>query len=138
MLKYRNFKNGNRVKVVDKYDIYKGETGTICSADNKTGNYFIQLDNGHRGRYWYEQIINIKNEEEYITDNMTDTEIAKMVDKTHILEAEEGRILTEHGLKDGVLVNKNDIIIAIALAYKKGYLRAKKGRSFKIGDKKCK
>lgn len=69
---------------------------------------------------------------------MTDTEIAKMVDKTHILEAEEGRILTEHGLKDGVLVNKNDIIIAIALAYKKGYLRAKKGRSFKIGDKECK
>lgn len=30
----------------------------------------------------------------------------------------------------------NDVIKAIALAYRSGYLRAKKGRSFKIGGKK--
>ena len=70
---------------------------------------------------------------------MTDTEIAKMVDKTHILEAEKAYILKDYGvLKDCVQVSMNDIITAIALAYKKGYLRAKKGRPFKIGDKKCK
>ena len=138
MFDYRNFKCSNRVKVVDKYSLYKDRTGVIRSVDNEIGNYLVQLDNGPRARFWYDQIINLKNKDEYIIGGMTDTEIAKMVDKTHILEAEEGRVLTEHGLKDGVLVNMNDIITAIALAYKKGYLRAKKGRPFKIGDKKCK
>lgn len=138
MFNYRNFEYGDRVKVVDKYDLYEDRTGVIYSVDNKAGSYLVQLDNGHQVRYWYDQIINLENKDEYIIDGMTDTEIAKMVDKMHILEAEEGRILTEHGLKDGVLVNMNDIITAIALAYKKGYLRAKKGRPFKIGDKKCK
>lgn len=138
MTDYRNFKCSNRVKVVDKYNLYKDRTGVIRSADNKIGSYLVQLDNGLRVRFWYDQIISLKNKDEYIIGSMTDTEIAKMVDKTHILEAEEGRTLTERGVSDCVLVNKNDIITAIALAYKKGYLRAKKGRPFKIGDKKCK
>lgn len=138
MTDYRNFEYGDRVKVVDKYDLYKDRRGVIYSVDNKAGSYLVQLDNGHQVKYWDDQIISLKNKDEYIASGMTDTEIAKMVDKTHILEAEEGRTVTERGVSDCVLVNKNDIITAIALAYKKGYLRAKKGRPFKIGDKKCK
>lgn len=137
MTDYRDFKCGNKVKVVDRYSSFKGKMGKIYSVDNKAMLCSVRLNDGCRARFWFDQIINIKDDE-YVIDGMTDTEIAKMVDKTHILEAEEGRTLTEHGVNDCVLVNMNDIITAIALAYKKGYLRAKKGRPFKIGDKKCK
>lgn len=126
---------GNRVRVIDKYSPFRGRTGTVYFTDTLSSLYYVYMDDGDYLRFWFDRVEKIKDED---FGNMTDTEIAKMVDKMHILEAEEGRILTEYGLKDCVLVNMNDIIKAIALAYKKGYLRAKKGRPFKIGDKKCK
>lgn len=126
---------GNRVRVIDKYSPFRGRTGTVYFTDILSSLYYVCMDDGDYLRFWFDRVEKIKDED---FGNMTDTEIAKMVDKMHILEAEEGRVLTEYGLKDCVLVNMNDIIKAIALAYKKGYLRAKKGRPFKIGDKKCK
>lgn len=129
---------GDKVKVIDKYSRFNGRIGVVYFIDTLSGLYYVCMEYGDYLRFWpdrLEKIKNIKNED---FSSMTDTEIARMVDKTHILEAEEGRILTEHGLKDCVSVNMNDIITAIALAYKKGYLRAKKERPFKIGDKKCK
>lgn len=126
---------GDKVKVIDKYSPFRGRTGTVYFTDTLSSLYYVCMDDGDYLRFWFDRIEKIKDKD---FSGMTDTEIAKMVDKTHILEAEEGRTLTERGVSDCVLVNKNDIITAIALAYKKGYLRAKKGRSFKIGDKKCK
>lgn len=126
---------GDKVKVIDKYSQFNGRIATVYFIDTLNSLYHVYTEDGDYLRFWPDRIEKIKNED---FSSMTDTEIAKMVDKTHILEAEEGRVLTEHGLKDGVLVNMNDIVTAIALAYKKGYLRAKKGRPFKIGDKKCK
>lgn len=126
---------GDKVKVIDKYSPFRGRTGTVYFTDTLSSLYYVCMDDGDYLRFWFDRIEKIKDKD---FSGMTDTEIAKMVDKTHILEAEEGRTLTERGVSDCVLVNKNDIITAIALAYKKGYLRAKKGRSFKIGDKECK
>lgn len=126
---------GDKVRVIDKYSPFRGCTGTAYFVDVSRSLCYVDMDDGDHLRFWLDSVEKIKDED---FSNMTDTEIAKMVDKTHILEAEEGRILTEYGLKDCMLVNKNDIIKAIALAYKKGYGRGKKGRSFKIGEKKCK
>lgn len=126
---------GDKVRVIDRYSQFNSRTGTVYFIDTLNSLYYICTDEGNHLRVWFHRAEKIKDED---FSNMTDTEIAKMVDKTHILEAEEGKVLTEHGLKDGVLVNMNDIITAVALAYKKGYGRGKKGRPFKIGDKKCK
>lgn len=126
---------GDKVRVIDRYSQFNSRTGTVYFIDTLNSLYYICTDDGNHLRFWFDRVEKIKDED---FNNMTDTEIAKMVDKTHILEAEEGRILTEYGLKDCVSVNMNDIIKAIALAYKKGYGRGKKGRPFKIGDKKCK
>ena len=126
---------GDKVRVIDRYSQFNSRTGTVYFIDTLNSLYYICTDEGNHLRVWFHRAEKIKDKD---IGNMTDTEIAKMVDKTHILEAEEGKILTEHGLKDYVSVNMNDIITAIALAYKKGYGRGKKGRPFKIGDKKCK
>ena len=126
---------GDKVKVIDRHSQFKGRTGTVYFIDTPSSLYYVCMDGGDYLRFWFNTVEKVKDED---FDNMTDTEIAKMVDKTHIFEAEEGRILTGYGLKDCVLVNMNDIIKAVALAYKKGYGRGKKGRPFKIGDKKCK
>lgn len=126
---------GDRVRVIDRYSPFRGRTGTVYFTDTLSSLYYVCMDDGDYLRFWFDRVEKIKDED---FGNMTDTEIAKMVDKMHILEAEEGRTLTERDVSDCVLVNKNDIIKAIALAYKKGYGRGKKGRPFKIGDKKCK
>ena len=126
---------GDKVRIIDKYSPFRGRTGTVYFIDTLSKLYYICMDDGDYLRFWFDRVEKVKDED---FGNMTDTEIVKMVDKTHILEVEEGRILTEYGLKDCVLVNMNDIITAVALAYKKGYGRGKKGRPFKIGDKKCK
>lgn len=126
---------GDKVRVSNNDSQFSGRTGTVCFIDALNSLYHVHMDGGDYLRLWFNMVEKIKDEN---FGDMTDTEIAKMVDKTHILEAEEGVILTEYGLKDCVLVNMNDIVAAIALAYKKGYGRGKKGRPFKIGDKKCK
>lgn len=126
---------GDKVRIINRHSQFKGRTGTVYFIDTLNSLYYICTDEGNYLRVWFHRAEKIKDED---FGNMTDTEIAKMVDKTHILEAEEGRILTENSLKNCVLVNMNDIITAVALAYKKGYRRGKKGRPFKIGDKKCK
>ena len=126
---------GDKVRVIDRYSQFNSRTGTVYFIDTLNSLYYVCTDEGNYLKVWFHRVEKIKDED---FSNMTDTEIAKMVDKTHIFEAEEGRILTGYGLKDCVLVNMNDIIKAVALAYKKGYGRGKKGRPFKIGDKKCK
>ena len=126
---------GDRVRVINNYSQFRYCTGTVYFINALNSLYYVCMDNGDYLKFWFDAVEKIKDED---FESMTDTEIAKMVDKTHILEAEEGVALTEHGLKDCVLVNMNDIITAVALAYKKGYGRGKKGRPFKIGDKKCK
>ena len=128
-------KIGDKVRVIDRYSQFNNRTGTVYFIDTLNSLYYICTDEGNYLKVWFHRAEKIKDED---FCNMTDTEIAKMVDKTHILEDVEGVILTEHGLKDCVLVNINDIITAVALAYKKGYGRGKKGRPFKIGSKKCK
>lgn len=77
----------------------------------------------------------------YVND-MTNEEIWKMLEsemRKNGLKKKMGALYCDNNLSNGYWVyTLDDVHNAIALAYKVGYLRAIKGRPFKIGEKKKK
>lgn len=81
-------------------------------------------------------------EEEEVDKQMTNEEIWEMLKpkmEKNGLKKKMGALYCNNNLTNGYWVyTLDDVHNAIALAYKVGYLRAMKGRSFKIGEKKAK
>lgn len=133
------FKVGDKVAYVTKPDEEIGEVNCVVEdrygchvfvAFNKKKMYEMQLTG-----YNYDEDKLVKVDEYVLSDD----EIYAMLDQKM-----KNSNVWNHGYRvvaynDGyhhLVREDNDVIKAIALAYRSGYLRAKKGRAFKIGGEK--
>ena len=127
----------------DFYPLY-GTIGEIKEAYDDY--YWVQWPKGSTSDddYWSCEEINLeaiatnKNEMIQNINDMTNEEIWEMLEPKM-----EKNALTTKNLHAGLFgpiytYNEKDVHNAIALAYRSGYLRAMKGRPFRIGEKKKK
>ena len=122
-----------------------GTTGIILEQLNEYGDVYVQWEKGSTSREdrWYCD----KNDVELVKDeDMTNEEIWGMLKPkmeknglksvASIVRTSTDRDCSKFNLTH--VYAEDDVHNAIALAYKVGYLRAMKGRPFKIGEKKKK
>ena len=149
----KKFKVGDKVRYIGKdhldcpeYYPAIGTVGTITGTfDNDPDCYIQWPKNSTSGNdeHWCS-----KDDIELVEDvDMTNEEIWKMVESKMSKNGLSGYVFSiptlesiEGDIKwvEEQTYKANDVHNAIALAYKVGYLRAMKGRPFKIGEKKKK
>ena len=141
------FNIGDKVKYIGtEHDISPqwfpivGTTGTVVEDVDEV-DYYIQWPKGSTSREdrWYCN----KNDIELVENvDMTNEEIWKMLEskmRKNGLRKKMGALYCDNILTNGYWVyTLDDVHNAIALAYRSGYERAMKGRTFKIGEKKKK
>ena len=119
------FKVGDKVAPVDTPNVYFG-----CIASIGHGSAFVKIPPNYDSGFVV-SLVSLALYQEL--PNMSDAEIYNMLkpklDKADVLKY--GYYYHDH-----TMFNADETIKAIALAYRSGYLRAKKGRSFKIGGEK--
>lgn len=140
------FKVGDKVAYVTKPDEEIGEVNCIVEdrygchvfvAFNKKKVYEMQL-----AGYNYDEDKLVKVDEYVLSDDeiytMLKPKLESMCMKTeyHKLLPTVFELEFESQKDYEPYVPESDVIKAIALAYRSGYLRAKKGRPFKIGGEK--
>ena len=124
------FKVGDKVALNNSPNVLLGQVeGDVCEV---FGGYYIKMEENYYA---------IMPEDELVLYNeptLSDYEIYDML-KPKMKNSN----VWNHGYRavaydDGyhLVREENDVINAIALAYRSGYLRAKKGRPFKIGGEK--
>ena len=124
------FKVGDKVALNNSPNVPLGQVeGDVCEV---FGGYYIKMEENYYA---------IMPEDELVLYNeptLSDYEIYDMLKPKM-----KKRNVWNHGYRvvaydDGyhLVREDNDVIKAIALAYRSGYLRAKKGRPFKIGGEK--
>ena len=124
------FKVGDKVALSNSPNVLFGQVeGDVCEV---FGGYYIKMEENYYA---------IMPEDELVLYNeptLSDDEIYDML-KPNMKNSN----VWNHGYRvvaydDGyhLVREDNDVINAIALAYRSGYLRAKKGRPFKIGGEK--
>ena len=124
------FKVGDKVALNNSPNVLLGQVeGDVCEI---FGGYYIKME---------ENYYTIMSEDDLVLYNehtLSDDEIYNML-KPKMKNSN----VWNHGYRavaydDGyhLVREDNDVIKAIALAYRSGYLRAKKGRPFKIGGEK--
>lgn len=135
----KKFKVGDKVRYIGKNhkempEFYPeiGTVGTVVEEGGDT-DWYIQWPKGSTSRKdcWYCD----ENDIELVENvDMTNEEIWKMLKPKFNKNNLEGLYVRI----DRYGYIKEDVYNAIALAYRSGYLRAMKGRPFKIGEKKKK
>ena len=141
------FHVGDKVKYIGKDHAempeFYPEIGTIGTVVKESGDtdLYIQWTKGSTSRKdcWYCD----RNDIELVKYiDMTNEEIWEMLKpkmEKNGLKKKMGALYCNNNLTNGYWVyTVDDVHNAIALAYKVGYLRAIKGRPFKIGEKKKK
>ena len=124
------FKVGDKVALNNSPNVLLGQVeGDLCEV---FGGYYIKMEENYYA---------IMPEDDLVLYNeptLSDCEIYDML-KPKMKNSN----IWNHGYRavaydDGyhLVREDNDVIKAIALAYRSGYLRAKKGRPFKIGGEK--
>lgn len=141
---------GNKVRCIYKADCYHPEIGTIGTIvdydkRDEDANYKVQWPKGTTigdDRWWainrcIELVEDDVTNEQKISE-MTNKEIWEMLK----LKMEKNGLEIAGYLQDYTgevgCYDEDDVQNAIALAYRSGYIRAIKGRPFKIGEKKKK
>lgn len=127
------FKVGDKVAYVTKPDEEIGEVNCIVEdrygchifvAFNKKKVYEMQL-----AGYNYDEDKLVKIDEHTLSDNEIYTMLKPKLNNADVLKY-------GYYYRDHTMFNADEVVKAIALAYRSGYLRTKKGRSFKIGGEK--
>lgn len=124
----------------------RGTIGTIINQSNECDNVYVQWEKGSTSKKdcWY---CNENDIELFENVDMTNEEIWEMLENKMqknglISKANLIHVSADNYPNNEVKITKtyleDDVHNAIALAYKVGYLRAMKGRPFKIGEKKKK
>lgn len=132
------FKVGDKVAYVTKPDEEIGEVN--CVVEDRYGCHVFVAFN--KKKVYETQLVGYNYDEDKIVKvdeyTLSDDEIYNMLKP----KMKNGNVWN-HGYRvvaydDGyhLVREDNDVINAIALAYRSGYLRAKKGRPFKIGGEK--
>lgn len=132
------FKVGDKVALVTKPDEEIGEVNCVVEdrygchvfvAFNKKKVYEMQLCG-----YNYDEDKLVKIDETALSDDEIYNMLKSKMDKSNVWNHEYRVVRYADGCH--LVREDNDVINAIALAYRSGYLRAKKGRPFKIGGEK--
>ena len=124
------FKVGDKVALNDSPNVLLGQVeGDVCEV---FGGYYIKMEENYYAIMPEDDLVL------YDEPTLSDYEIYDML-KPKMKNSN----VWNHGYRavaydDGyhLVREDNDVIKAIALAYRSGYLRAKKGRPFKIGGEK--
>lgn len=132
------FKVGNKVAYVTKPDEEIGEVNCIVEdrygchvfvAFNEKKVYETQLVG-----YNYEEDKLVKIDEYALSDDEIYNMLKPKLDANGVWKHGYAAVRYPDGYQ--FVREENEVIKAIALAYRSGYLRAKKGRPFKIGGEK--
>ena len=132
------FKVGDKVAYVTKPDEEIGEVNCIVEdrygchifvAFNKKKVYEMQL-----AGYNYDEDKLIKIDETALSDYEIYDMLKPKMKNSNVWNHGYRAVAYDDGYH--LVREDNDVIKAIALAYRSGYLRAKKGRPFKIGGEK--
>ena len=129
------FKVGDKVALNNSPNVLLGQVeGDVCEV---FGGYYIKMEENYYA---------IMPEDELVLYNETalsDDEIYNMLKPKLDNSVFNGCIkfnlpviMGFNGMEKVRCYRENEVIKAIALAYRSGYLRAKKGRQFKIGGEK--
>ena len=124
------FKVGDKVALNNSPNVLLGQVeGDVCEV---FGGYYIKMEESYYAIMSEDDLV-LYNETALSDDEIYDMLKPKMKNSN----------VWNHGYRavaynDGyhLVRDDNDVIKAIALAYRSGYLRAKKGRPFKIGGEK--
>ena len=129
------FKVGDKVALNNSPNVLLGQI--MCDVCEVFGGYYIQMEENYYA---------IMPEDELVLYNETalsDDEIFNMLKPKLDNSVFNGCIkfnlpiiMGFDGIEKVRCYRENEVIKAIALAYRSGYLRAKKGRPFKIGGEK--
>ena len=119
------FKVGDKVALNNSPNVLFGQVeGDVCEV---FGGYYIKMEENYYAIMPEDDLVL------YDETALSDDEIFNMLklklDKADVLKY-------GYYYRDHTVFNADETIKAIALAYRSGYLRAKKGRPFKIGGEK--
>lgn len=129
------FKVGDKVAPVDTPNVYFG-----CIASIGHGSAFVKIPPNYDSGFvvslvslaLYQELPNMSDDEIYtMLKPKLDNSIFNGCIKFNLPV-----IIGFDGMEKVRCYRENEVIKAIALAYRSGYLRAKKGRPFKIGGEK--
>ena len=129
------FKVGDKVALNNSPNVLLGQVeGDVCEV---FGGYFIQMEENYYAIMPEDELVL------YDETALSDDEIFNMLKPKLDNSVFNGCIkfnlpviMGFDGIEKVRCYRENDVIKAIALAYRSGYLRAKKGRPFKIGGEK--
>ena len=119
------FKVGDKVALNNSPNVLLGQVeGDVCEV---FGGYYIKMEENYYAIMPEDDLVL------YDETALSDDEIYNMLklklDKADVLKY-------GYYYRDHTVFNADETIKDIALAYRSGYLRAKKGRPFKIGGEK--
>ena len=119
------FKVGDKVALNNSPNVLFGQVeGDVCEV---FGGYYIKMEENYYAIMPEDDLVL------YDETALSDDEIYNMLklklDKADVLKY-------GYYYRDHTVFNADETIKAIALAYRSGYLRAKKGRPFQIGGEK--
>ena len=132
------FKVGDKVAYVTKPDEEIGEVN--CIVENRYGCHVFVTFNKKKvyemqlAGYNYDEDKLIKIDEYALSDYEIYDMLKPKMKNSNVWNHGYRAVAYDDGYH--LVREDNDVIKAIALAYRSGYLRAKKGRPFKIGGEK--
>ena len=132
------FKVGDKVAYVTKPDEEIGEVN--CVVEDRYGCHIFVAFNDKNvyktqlAGYNYDEDKLVKVDEYALSNDEIYNMLKPKLDKDNVWNHGYRVVRYNDGCR--LVREDNDVIKAIALAYRSGYLRAKKGRPFKIGGEK--
>lgn len=132
------FKVGDKVAYVTNPDEEIGEVN--CVVEDRYGCHVFVAFNDKKVHemqlvgYNYDEDKLVKIDEYALSDDEVYDMLKPKMEKSNVWN--HGHRFVDYNDGYYLVRDNNDVIKAIALAYRSGYLRAKKGRPFKIGGEK--
>lgn len=132
------FKVGDKVAYVTKPDEEIGEVN--CIVEDRYGCHVFVAFNEKKvyetqlAGYNYDEDKLVKIDEYALSDDEIYTMLKPKMKNSNVWNHGHRTVAYDDGYH--LVREDDDVIKAIALAYRSGYLRAKKGRPFKIGGEK--
>ena len=124
------FKVGDKVALNNSPNVLLGQVeGDLCEV---FGGYYIKMEENYYAIMPEDELV-LYNEPTLSDDEIYDMLKPKM-ENSNVWNHWYRAVAYDDGYH--LVRDDNDVIKAIALAYRSGYLRAKKGRPFKIGGEK--
>ena len=129
------FKVGDKVALNNSPNVLIGQI--MCDVCEAFGGYYIQMEENYYDIMPEDDLV--LYDETALSDDEIYTMLKPKLDNSVFngcIKFNLPVIIGFDGMEKVRCYRENEVIKAIALAYRSGYLRAKKGRPFKIGGEK--